>query len=230
MEIPIQAGRTTKGVERVGETVRRPKGEHSAFVRALLLHLETRGFVGAPRWLGSDSVGRDILTYLPGDVPPELGSLSADQIKTGAHLLRALHDASLGFEGLGPHEVVCHGDASPCNCVFRDGLPCAFIDFDVAHAGERREDIGYAGWLWLDIGNTDLDPFLQGRRLGEFVVAYDADFADAVPAVIDAQTELSRRRGSPTPTQEWASQCLRWSNDNRVTLEAGLALARQTAF
>ena len=192
------------------------------FVRALLRHLETQGFVGAPRWLGSDSTGRDILTYLPGDVPPELGMLSTEQIKTGARLLRALHDASLEFEGLGPNVVVCHGDASPCNCVFRDGLPYAFIDFDAARVGDRREDIGYAAWLWLDFGNADLDPLQQGRRLGEFVAAYDADFLDAVPAVIDAQTELSRRNGAPTSTREWASQCLRWSNDNRVTLEAGV--------
>jgi hypothetical protein len=84
--------------------------------------------------------------------------------------------------------------------------------------------------MWLDIGNADLDPSQQGSRLGEFVVAYDADLLDAVPAVIDAQTELSRRRGSPKSTQKWATQCLQWSNDNRVALEAGLALARQAAF
>jgi aminoglycoside phosphotransferase len=159
---------------------------------------------------------------MPGDVPPELGNLSTDQIKTGARLLRALHDASLGFEALGPNEVVCHGDASPCNCVFRDGLPYAFIDFDAAHAGDRREDIGYAAWLWLDIGNADLDPFQQGRRLGEFVAAYDANFLDAVSAVIDAQTELSRRHGAPPSTRGWATQSLEWSNDNRVTLYAGV--------
>ena len=114
--------------------------------------------------------------------------------------------------------------------MFRDGLPYAFIDFDTAHAGDRSEDIGYAAWLWLDIGNADRDPLEQGRRLGEFVAAYDTDFLGAVPAVIDAQIELSRRHGAPTSTQEWASQCLRWSNDYRVALEAGLALARQAAF
>ena len=50
------------------------------------------------------------------------------------------------------------------------------------------------------------------------------------PSVIDAQAELSRRRGSPRSTQEWATQCLQWSNDNQVALESGLALARQAAF
>ena len=162
---------------------------------------------------------------MPGDVPPELDNFSMDQIKSGARLLRAFHDASLGFDALGPYEVVCHGDASPCNCVFRDGLPYAFIDFDAAHVGTRREDIGYAAWLWLDIGKIDLDPFQQGRRLREFVAAYDADFLDAVPALIDAQVELAARHGSPKSTQEWAAQCLRWSNDNRAALESGVAVA-----
>ena len=230
MEDLIQAGRTTTGVERVDDTVRRPSGEHSAFVRTLLQHLEGQGFLGAPRWLGSDASGRDVLTYLPGEVPPQLGNLSTDQIMAGARLLRTLHDASLGFEGLGSSQVVCHGDASPCNCVFRDRLPYAFIDFDAAHIGDRREDIGYASWLWLDIGNDELEPFAQGRRLGEFVAAYDADCRDAVPALIASQIELSSRRGAPRLTQEWAHQCWHWSNEHRAALEAGLACSRQAAF
>jgi aminoglycoside phosphotransferase (APT) family kinase protein len=129
------------------------------------------------------------------------------------------------------NEVVCHGDASPCNCVFRDGVPYAFIDFDAAHSGDRREDVGYAAWLWLDIGNDDLDPVQQGHRLGEFVVTYGAtNFTDAILAVIDAQTELSERDETSASTQEWSRQCLRWTNDNREALEVGLALARQSAF
>jgi hypothetical protein len=227
----IQVGRTTRGVERVGDTILRPRQEHSEFVRALLRHLEARGFPGAPRWLGSDSAGREILEFVPGHVPPELGSFSADQLKEAARLLRGIHDASLGFEALGTHEVVCHGDASPCNCVFRDGLPYAFIDFDAAHAGDRREDIGYAAWMWLDIGNEDLDPVRQGRRLGDFAIAYGTtEFSDTILAVMDAQTELSARDGTPASTREWAKQCLRWSNNNRAALETGLASARQAAF
>jgi hypothetical protein len=46
------------GVVRVGETVRRPRGENWRFVRALLTHLRERGFEGAPTSLGSDEQGR----------------------------------------------------------------------------------------------------------------------------------------------------------------------------
>jgi len=215
----------------VGDTIRRPTSAGSPFVHALLRHLETRAFVGAPKWLGIDSSGREILSYLPGDVPPELGLFTADQLVSAARLLRDFHDSTLDFEGRGAHEIVCHGDASPCNCVFRDGRPYALIDFDAAHAGARREDVGYASWLWLDIGNEDLDAVQQGRRVGEFVIAYggfDAD--DAIPAVLDAQTELSRRTGAPVATQEWARRCWQWSNESRAGLEAGMALARRAAF
>ncbi len=156
-------------------------------------------------------------------MPPELGEFSADQVASAARLLRSLHDSTLDFEPKSGYEVVCHGDASPCNCVFRDGRPYAFIDFAAAHAGDRREDVGYAAWLWLDIGNQDLDAADQGRRVGEFVAAYGAtDIADGIRAVVDAQRELSQRGGAPAATREWAQRCLRWSTGNQDMLETGL--------
>ncbi|MFF1916255.1 hypothetical protein ACFVYE_32640 [Streptomyces sp. NPDC058239] len=39
LEIPLTGGRITKGVVRVGDTVRRPVGPHSPFVHRLLRHL-----------------------------------------------------------------------------------------------------------------------------------------------------------------------------------------------
>ena len=54
-------GDVTEGVVRAGATVRRPRGEHSASVALYLRHLELVGFGGAPRWLGVDERGRDLL-------------------------------------------------------------------------------------------------------------------------------------------------------------------------
>jgi len=218
-------GRTTPGIQRVGDTVRRPTGAHSEFVHAVLRHLEARGFTGAPRYLGAEP-GVEIVSFVGGEVPQELGWFSAAQFTAAARLLRELHDATCDFDGLASHQVICHGDVSPCNSVFRDGLPVAFIDFDAAHPGTRREDVGYAAWLWLDLGDSDLDPTAQGRRLGEFVTAYEAfDSRDAIPAVLDAQAELSSRLGAPPTTREWAESCRRWSIANRAALAAGLASA-----
>jgi hypothetical protein len=181
--------------------------------------------------MGLDSAGREILSYIPGDVPVDLGVFGPEQLTAAARLPRELHDATLDFPARGACEVACHGDPSPCNCVFRDARPIAFIDFDAARVGSRRDDVGHAAWLWLDLGNEDLDPVRQGQRLDEFVTAYGKlDLADAVPAVVDAQKELSQRPGAPPATQGWAGRCLCWSIQNRVALEAGLALARQAAF
>jgi len=220
-----------QGIERVDDTVRRAIGPRSAFVHELLRHLEERAFAGAPKYLGLDSLGRESLSYIPGDVPPDLGSFSAEQLVRAAHLLCELHDATVTFDGRGAQEIVCHGDASPCNCVFQDGGPIAFIDFDAAHPGQRRDDVGYAAWLWLDLGNEDLAPAEQGRRVGEFVAAYGKmEIVDALPAILDAQTELSQRRGAPSPTREWAQHCLQWARQHHVALASGLASMRQTAF
>jgi Phosphotransferase enzyme family len=223
-EIPLAGGRTTSGVVRVGDTVCRPLKATSPFVHKLLRHLEARGFNGAPRFLGIDASEREILSFIPGYVPMELEEFSDRQISTAARLLRALHDATSDFELKGSGEVVCHGDASPCNCVFVDGAPTAFIDFEAAHAGSRREDMGYAAWLWLDIGNVDIDAELQGRRLADFFAAYGApDFSDAVPAVIDAQTSLAARADAPRGARDWAEKCLEWTVSNRASLIEGCA-------
>ena len=61
------------GVMKIGATVRRPATANSIFVRSLLTHLERLGFAGAPRYLGTDENARDVFSYLPGDVPLELG-------------------------------------------------------------------------------------------------------------------------------------------------------------
>src|SRR5512139_786480 len=93
-EIALAGGRTTEGDVRVGDTVRRPTKARAPFVHALLRHLEARGFSGAPRFLGTDSEGRDTLSFLPGDVPAELGHFSDAQLMAAARLLRQLHDAT----------------------------------------------------------------------------------------------------------------------------------------
>jgi len=68
-EVPLLGGRITPGVVRVGDTVRRPVGPHSAFVHAVLRHLEQVGFGDAPRFLGIDDQGRECLSYIEGFRP-----------------------------------------------------------------------------------------------------------------------------------------------------------------
>ena len=57
---------------RVGDTVRRPWRQTSEATHALLEHREHIGFDGAPRFLGTDNRGREVLSYIPGTavIPP----------------------------------------------------------------------------------------------------------------------------------------------------------------
>ena len=68
-EQPLLGGNLSAGVVRVGDTVRRPAGPHTPAVHALLGYLHATGFDGAPRPLGIDERGREVLTFLPGTVP-----------------------------------------------------------------------------------------------------------------------------------------------------------------
>jgi aminoglycoside phosphotransferase (APT) family kinase protein len=164
-EVPLRGGRLTSGVVRLGDTVRRPMGPHSPFVHRLLAHLEAVGFDGAPRLLGVDEQGREVLSFIDGWVPPDLDHFSHETLVEAARLLRRLHDATAGSELAAGHEVVCHNDPSPCNYVFVAERPVAFIDFDHAAPGDRLRDVAYAGWLWT-ISADDGPPMPeQARRL-----------------------------------------------------------------
>lgn len=227
-EIPLTGGRTTADVVRVGDTVRRPIKGRAAFAHELLRHLEKREFTGAPRFLGTDSAGREILWFVPGSVPAELGYFSDAQLSSAARLLRRFHDATVDFPLRNGFEVVCHGDTSPCNCVFCDGVPKAFIDFDDAHPGTRLEDVGYAAWLWIDIGNRELSVELQGRRMADFLMHYGLSADEAVSAITAAQLALSKRT-NVTGVREWSNSCRAWVELNRVELSAAIA-ARSKKF
>lgn len=59
-------GGNAGGAVRVGETVRRVGVPWTPAVHALLSRLSREGFPGSPRPLGTDSQGREILTFLDG--------------------------------------------------------------------------------------------------------------------------------------------------------------------
>ncbi|WP_423065201.1 hypothetical protein [Devosia sp. CN2-171] len=111
-EIELTGGRVTAGVVRVGETVRRPISADRQQVHALLQHLEAAALTSTPRFLGVDDRGREILSFLPGTVPRDLGHYDDATLFDAAALLRQFHDATTDFPAVAAAaaEVMCHND------------------------------------------------------------------------------------------------------------------------
>ena len=205
IEIRLEAGNTSS-VWRRGATVRRSTGPWTPAVHGLLRHLEAVGFEGAPRVLGLDEQGREILTYLEGEVPvyPTAPQLWSDAVlEEVAVLLRRLHDATVGWEPTSSRwregaaapeggEVICHNDVAHYNLVFRAGRPVAFIDWDFAAPGPRAWDVAYAAYRFVPlspdqhaVGLGAVLPVDRPWRLRRFCDAYGlADRAGLVDLIL----------------------------------------------
>jgi aminoglycoside phosphotransferase (APT) family kinase protein len=154
---------------RVGDTVRRSSGPSRSAVRERLLHLEAVGFDGAPRRLGMDDQGREVLSWIDGDVPlpPYPAWAMTDRALADlGELIRRLHDATATFrttsadwsaEWADPDggSVICHNDLYPENVVFRDGRVVALIDFAMAAPGRPLWDVAIAAEIWGPLGDPD---------------------------------------------------------------------------
>ena len=185
-------------VVKIGGTVRRSTGPWTPAVHALLRHLEEASFDGAPRVLGIDEQGREVLTYVPGEVPRRAGpEIAADGVLVEVgRLLRRYHDAVSGFElppGIawyharvpGRVTVICHNDISPRNTVFRGGRPVAFLDWDFASPAPPAWDVAHLAWQFVPL--TDFagctrhgwrSPPDRARRLRTLCDAYGLSAKD----------------------------------------------------
>jgi Ser/Thr protein kinase RdoA (MazF antagonist) len=212
MTTPLTGGRLTPGVVRLGDTVRRPE---SPFTARLLRHLEKQGFAGAPHYLGRDAEGREILTYLDGWVPAKFQRWTDEQVAAAGRLLRAFHDATRGSRLAGHHDVVCHHDPGPNNVVFRDDLPTAFIDFDLAEPGSVLEDIGYMAWTWCIASKYD-DAETQAAQVKVLVDAYgltEPHRSAVVDAILERQLRNARfwTEATAEVTDEQRADRIGWS-------------------
>ncbi len=202
------AGGNENTVVRVGETVRRPPHPWTPAVHALLRHLEANGFREAPRALGFDEQGREILTFIPGEVgnyPLTSEMVSEAALVDAARLLRLYHEAASivpGWDDLpwrfhypdrARREVICHSDFAPYNLVFDGDRPVSIIDFDVAGPGPRLWDIAYAAYRFVPLA-SDANCVAFGfgaepdraRRLGLFLNAYGpVDLSGLLEMVIE---------------------------------------------
>jgi hypothetical protein len=203
-EIPL-AGGFVSGAVRIGDTVRRTASPRSAYVHELLDLFAAAGWSGAPRFVGYDDAGREVVEYVDGDVPaeptdPSFGS-DASLVRV-AELVREFHDLTVdsallaGGESVetgndwlgGPSEVVCHNDLSPKNTVYRRlggwHVPVTFVDWDIAAPGRRIHDIAHMCWQYVGLGPAVTDAADAARRVRLMADAYGlADRSELVDTV-----------------------------------------------
>jgi hypothetical protein len=190
VEVALPKGDVTEGVVRAGGTVRRPHQPQSTAVAGYLDHLERVGFAGSPRYLGRDDQGRDVLTFLPGEVagdPPEMWAADDTLLGSVATLLHQLHTASAGYAAdrgfrtapgavwrrdLVPVEIpvteptpelISHLDVTPQNVVVRNGCAAGLIDFDLAGPTTRLLDVYNTAMHWVPlVAPQDIWPSWRG--------------------------------------------------------------------
>jgi Ser/Thr protein kinase RdoA (MazF antagonist) len=193
-EVALSGGYTT-GAVLIDGVVHKPASPVTPTVHALLRHLDAVGFEGAPRALGIDDQGREMLTYLPGetvgDTAPWPAWAFADStlVQVG-RWLRRLHDATASFvppadekwfigPPLGPGLIVGHQDAAPYNAVVAGDRLVGFCDWGAAGPSTRAFDLALSALWWVPLcppatveplGFTDFPD--RSRRLHLLLDAY----------------------------------------------------------
>jgi Phosphotransferase enzyme family len=219
-------------VVRIADTVRRPWRPSTEASHALLSHLATALPGVAPIPLGRDELGREVLSWMDGDVaiPPFPAWAATEEFLVSlAQLLRRVHDAlatwrpppsvtwsdELADPAGGP--LIVHADICPENVVARDGRAVAIIDWETAAPGRRIWDVVSTARFCVPFtAQPRRDAVYQGqdvtRRLRLFLDAYGLSAADraAFTAVLDERRVVGERfvqarvaRGEPAFVDKW---------------------------
>jgi aminoglycoside phosphotransferase (APT) family kinase protein len=151
--------------------------------------------------------------------------------------VRRAHDAQAGFVDPGgwvepdAGPVVCFFDYFPPNVIFRDGLPVALIDWDLARPGERAHDVAAAASWWAPLRpdaecerwGFPLDR--RGERLRLLCDGYGLedrrDIVERAIALRRAQHDVHRRAGDEQRLRRTAA-AVSWLEEHRRDLEEWL--------
>lgn len=239
-------GGNARGAVRIGDTVRRATGPWTPSVHSLLQHLDRVGFRQAPKALGTDDQGREVLSFLPGNTVgarrPWPAWVHSDEALTQvAHWLRNYHVAVANFVPPGdavwrerghwqPGLIIGQNDAAPYNAAWDDqGQLVGFFDWDFAAPVRLEWDLAFTAFAWVPLharhvieaeGFTDFGD--RPRRLRLFLTEYGwvgdlEGFLETVQARVLASADGIERTAS------------RGDLVYRHMLEAGVADSLRTA-
>jgi hypothetical protein len=103
-------GGAISGAVRIGDTVHRRPGARAGFVHKLLGFFERAGWPGAPRFLGFDARGREIVSFVDGyvawrpDASARASVTGEASLVRVAELVRDFHDLTAGSPLAGDQE------------------------------------------------------------------------------------------------------------------------------
>jgi hypothetical protein len=219
-EVSLPGGNTT-GAVLIDNVVHKRASPWTPTVHALLRFLQAAGFDGAPRALGFDDQGREMLSYLPGETiggrDPWPGWAWADSmlIQVG-QWLRRVHDLTAEFippaderwfvgRKMEPGWIVGHQDAAPYNAVVDGDRLVGFFDWDIAGPSTREFDLAFSLLPWVPLASSGRDTRLSGhdledrsRRLHLLLDAYGYEgdrftFASVIPQRARRQAGVIRQ-------------------------------------
>jgi hypothetical protein len=219
-EVTLPGGNTT-GATLIGDVVHKRAQPWTASVHAVLRHLENAGFDGAPRALGFDDQGREMLTYLPGETIgdrtpwPAWASVDPMLVQVG-HWLRRVHDLTADFippadqrwfigGTMRPGLIIGHQDAAPYNAVVDGDRLVGFCDWDIAGPSAREWDLAFSALPWVPLATPSGDTQSRSRDMRERsrrfhllmdAYGYDGDrrvFRAVVPERARVQAGVIRR-------------------------------------
>lgn len=219
----LSGGNVSK-VYRSGDTVRRELKADSVKIHKLLKHLEDKGYCYAPKFLGIDKEGREILSFIEGEAghyPLKEYMWSDNVLKQIARMLRHYHDSVSDFSieeswqsvdnTPQPFEVLCHNDFAIYNIIFNQKKPVGIIDFDVAGPGPRIWDIAYTLYTCVPLSRIYLsekgetvyyNPLLDANRIKQRVKLFfesygeelDEDYLDMVLLRLEGLCNTIKRK------------------------------------